>query len=155
MNREQLEKDHPEIAKAIRDEGHAAGAAAERQRIQDVEAQALPGHEKLISELKFDGKTTGPEAAAKVLAAERQKLAATAKDLKDDAPDPAAPSASATGDRQDPDADASLPVEERCKRKWDKDAKVRAEFASYDDFLAFEKANAEGRVKILRGKQAA
>ena len=38
----------------------------------------LPGHAALIDALKVDGKTTGPEAAAKVLAAEREKRAVVA-----------------------------------------------------------------------------
>ena len=54
------------------------GADAERQRILDVEAQTLPGHEALIATLKADGQTSGPQAAAQVLSAERAKLAGMA-----------------------------------------------------------------------------
>lgn len=71
-----------------RAEGRQEGADAERARIQAVEAQALPGHEALIAQMKFDGKTTGPEAAVQVLAAERQRAAARAADLHADAPAP-------------------------------------------------------------------
>lgn len=53
------------------EEGMLAGAVAERQRIADVRAQLIPGHEALIEEMVGDGKTTGPEAAVKVLAAEK------------------------------------------------------------------------------------
>ena len=53
------------------DEGKVLGAAAERQRIADVRAQLIPGHEALIDQLAADGKTTGPEAAMKVVAAEK------------------------------------------------------------------------------------
>lgn len=74
-------------------EGKAAGitegATQERQRIQAVEAQLMPGHEKLVAELKFDGKTTGPEAAVKVLNAEREKKATVLANLKEDATKPA------------------------------------------------------------------
>jgi ClpP class serine protease len=49
----------------------AEGAEAERARIQGVRAQAIPGHEALIERLAFDGKTTGPEAAVQILAAEK------------------------------------------------------------------------------------
>ncbi len=69
-------------------EGLAEGATAERSRIREVEAQLLPGHEALIAELKFDGKTTGAEAAVRVLGAERDKKAKVLIDLKADAPDP-------------------------------------------------------------------
>ena len=89
MDVTKLKKEHPEVAKALIDEGHAAGRAegvtagkaegivegsqGERDRIKAVEAQALPGHEALIGELKFDGKTTGEQAAVRILQAERQK----------------------------------------------------------------------------------
>lgn len=45
-------------------------AAAESQRIQAVLSLHAPGHEALLRELAFDGHTTGPEAAAAVLAAD-------------------------------------------------------------------------------------
>lgn len=66
----------------------AKGADAERQRIQDVLAQALPGHEALVNGLAFDGKTTGPEAAVQVLNAERAKKGVVLSNLKADAPTP-------------------------------------------------------------------
>lgn len=73
------------------------GAARERQRISDVRAQCLPGHQALIEQLAFDGKTTGPEAAMAVLAAERLSLAGAAAAHAADAPKPA-PHASAPSD---------------------------------------------------------
>lgn len=54
------------------EEGKALGAEAERERIKSVEAQALPGHAELIEQLKYDGKTTGPEAAVKILQHEKE-----------------------------------------------------------------------------------
>jgi signal peptide peptidase SppA len=56
-------------------EGLIAGAAAECARIQAVRAQSLSGHEALIEQLANDGRTTGPEAAMAVNAAERQRQA--------------------------------------------------------------------------------
>jgi capsid assembly protease len=56
----------------------AEGAAAERARILSVREQAMPGHESLIDALAFDGKTSGPEAAVQVLAAERARLSTQA-----------------------------------------------------------------------------
>ena len=53
-------------------QGRTEGAAAERARIADVRAQSLPGHQALIDTLAADGHTTGPQAAAIVLAAERK-----------------------------------------------------------------------------------
>ena len=107
---EELRAAHPDLCAALVDEGRAAGlvagAEAERTRIQAVEAQVLPGHEALIASLKFDGKTSGPEAAAQVLAAERIKLTNMAAQLKADAPKPvphaAAPDAAADQPAGDP-----------------------------------------------------
>ena len=66
--------------------GRAAGSTAERERIQAVEAQAMPGHEALIAEMKFDGKTTGPEAAVAVLNAHRASLSKRREEMHADAP---------------------------------------------------------------------
>jgi hypothetical protein len=64
-----LKAEHPDVAAAL----IAEGATAERERIQAVHAAAMPGHEKLIATLAFDGKTTGGEAALQVIAAEKAK----------------------------------------------------------------------------------
>lgn len=68
----------------------AEGAEAERARIQAVREQSMPGHEELIEKLAFDGKTTGPEAAVQVLAAERAKVKNAASARMADAIEPVA-----------------------------------------------------------------
>lgn len=70
------------------EEGKVIGATAERERIQAVESQALPGHVELIEQLKYDGKTTGPEAAVKILQAEKETRAIHLTKLKADAVQP-------------------------------------------------------------------
>lgn len=101
MNVDQLKKEHPSVAEALVAEGAAAGrekgltegkaegrtegAVAERERITAVLAQKMSGHEKLVDELAFDGKTSGPEAAVKVLQAERAKGAKQLDNLRTDA----------------------------------------------------------------------
>lgn len=94
LTREALERDHAALYGQIRTEALAEGAAQERARIQAVRAQTLPGHEALIETLAFDGKTTGPEAASAVLAAERSVIDARKKAHAADAP-PAAPDGNA------------------------------------------------------------
>lgn len=76
--------EHPEAAEILR----AEGAASELHRIQAVRAQAMPGHEKLIDQLAFDGKTSGPEAAVQILAAERSRVSSIANARAEDAPAP-------------------------------------------------------------------
>lgn len=159
LTREQLAAQHPELLQALLAEGAAAGASAERARIQAVEAQALPGHDALIATLKADGKTTGPEAAAAVLAAERTLRGKAAAQLASDAPQPVAAAAAPVVDAAAQaaaaaQAEAGLPVEDRCKAQWERDPKVRAEFGALAAFTAYTRAAEAGRVKTL-GKRAA
>ncbi len=100
MTKEELKQNHPETYAAIFTEGETAGleagkktgieegktlgAKAEQERIKAVEAQLIPGHETLIASLKADGKTTGPEAAMKVLAAEKVLRRTTLENLTGD-----------------------------------------------------------------------
>lgn len=149
---------HPDIAEAFRAEGRIEGADAERARIKDVEAQLLPGHTKLITELKFDGKTTGPQAAVAVLNAERAMAEARQQQNINDAPKPvaSAPAPDADADAAaaaaQAAADAKLSPEERAKKRWETDAKIRDEFATCESYVAYEKANAAGKVRVLGKK---
>jgi signal peptide peptidase SppA len=86
----------PEAYALIRTEG----ADAERARIQAVREQAMPGHEKLIDALAFDGRTTAPEAAVQVLAAEKARLASFAATRANDAPAPVAHAAAPESEDQ-------------------------------------------------------
>ena len=96
-SREDLERDHPEIIGAIRTDAHAAGASAERQRIQAVLALSQPGHEAMVQALAFDGRTTAGDAALQVLAAQRAAADAAGAAHFADAPS-AAPAAAAPAD---------------------------------------------------------
>lgn len=154
ITQEFIAANHPEIAEAFRAEGRVQGAESERARIQAVEAQALPGHGDLINRLKFDGKTTGPEAAVQVLAAERAMSEARARQMQADAPQPAASAPAPTSSSSSQaDADAALPLEDRAKKRWDVDASLRQEFGSFDAFLGYERAMAAGKVKVLGHKR--
>lgn len=89
MTKDDLQRDHPALFAQLQQEFTAQGATGERERILAVRAAGLPGHDALIDRLAFDGKTTGPEAALAVLAAERQLRDAAHKAHRDDAPSPA------------------------------------------------------------------
>jgi len=144
-------KGKEKASKENQDQAKAAGAASERERILAVKEQIIPGHEALVETLMFDGKTTGPEAAVKVLAAEKKLRVDTLAKHREDSPEPL-PDPSTDRDVKS-GAEKNLPVEERAKAEWEKDPKIRAEFAGdYDAFLAAEKAIAAGRVKIIGKK---
>lgn len=101
MDLTQLKAEHPDLVADIESaarEGYLAqsdieavveaakseGAAAEVARIRSVKAQLMTGHEGLIEDLMFDGKTTGPEAAVAVLDAERKLRVNAAADFRAD-----------------------------------------------------------------------
>jgi len=136
---EDVRRDYPEIADAIYQSGLAAGAEVERTRVQDVEAQALPGHEKLIAVLKYDGKTTGPEAAAQVVAAEKGLRETRLSALETLSVAPVAPLAG------QPDGTTTLTAEEKEDRDWKGKAELRAEFGdkreAYDAYMKRHRAD--------------
>ncbi len=89
----QFAAENPEAAALLR----AEGVSAELQRVKDVRASAMPGHEALVDQLAADGKTTGGEAAMAVLAAERKARTDAAAAHAADAPAAAASSAAPQG----------------------------------------------------------
>lgn len=135
---------------AAYERGKAEGANAERNRIKAVMDNSMAGHEELVKQLAFDGKTTGPEAAQKVLDAEKQKRANKLTELREDA---AKPVAHSTAPNEKPDDDSALSVEERCEKNWNanKDG-VKEEYTSLKAYIAAEKAITSGRAKILGQK---
>jgi hypothetical protein len=90
--------------------GKTEGATAERERIKAIEESAIAGHDALVKEMKFDGKTTPAEAATRLLAAEKEKKVVAFDKLKADAAkpvdhvsvDPANPSAAKDPKTADP-----------------------------------------------------
>ena len=166
ITRDYIAAEHPAIADAFRTEGEdktkaenatagQATAEAERERIKAVlDVGAGTDHEALAYAMAFDGKTTAPEAALKILAADKTAKAGNLDALRKDAPDPVKPSG-------DPDAEAaaaaaanaSLPVEDQAKAEWANDPKVRAEFSSEAGYVAWRKADAAGQIKTMGPRQ--
>ncbi len=89
----------------IRAEARDAGAAAERARISGIRAYAEPGNEALIDELVADGETTPDQAAARVLAVQRQRRESRRAAIAADDPVVAA-APSASGEQTDEPIDA-------------------------------------------------
>lgn len=148
-----LKKDHPELAAALAEEA----AGAERARIQGVLGVALPGHEALVQTLAFDGKTQPGEAALAVNTAERNALAAAGTTLRAERPAPvaAAPIADPVADAAAKSAEDAAPAgtpDERARATWEADAKLRSEFASFESYSAWFKANDRGAIRVLGAK---
>lgn len=154
---ETLLAESPEIAEVLRAEGRESamkeidavkqeaikeGAEGERARILAVKDQMIPGHEELVEALMFDGVTTGAEAAVKVVQAAKATAATFAESLVADEIKP-------LEDPKDESSASNLPLEEQCKANWNQDAKLRAEFGSYDAYFHFQKAFDSGQARIL------
>lgn len=156
ITRDYLAANHPELLAALltegfeqgQDLGNKAGADAERARIKAVKAVGLPGHETLIETLMFDGVTSADQAAGLVIEAERSKLASRLQSIAADAPKSVPHAVAPTSDGA---ADANLPIDERCKRAWDRDPELRGEFRdNFKAYIAWSKAEAAGTAKVLR-----
>lgn len=108
MDIKTLAEQHPELLAQIQAEARAAGAQAEAARVADVRSHSMKGHEALVEKLAADGKTTGPEAAMQILAAEKAAQAAAGKAfVEDDAPKPAKTAAAPSDTEKTPAAKAA------------------------------------------------
>ena len=130
-------------------EGLEQGRDAETKRIKSIEEQSFSGHETLVQEMKFDGKTDAQKAAFEFRKAEKEALTKKEADLTaDSAPIVTHDNAPET----DIDINGDLPIETRSKMVWDKDAGLRAEFQNkFEVYLAFAKNEASGTVRIFKG----
>jgi len=122
------------------------GAQQERERIQAVEAQLIPGHETLIQQLKFDGKTIGAEAAMQVLAAERVKPKALQSNGLEPLPITRSVMEEGIADKKPKKV---LSLEEKWQMNWQNDASLQSEFSCLETYLAFVKAEQNGQVNVL------
>jgi len=137
----------PDVVAQMKTDYFTDGADTERRRIQAVRDQSMPGHEKLIDELMFDGSTTGEQAAVKILQAEKKMREQMKTDLADDAPDAIEQPPT---DNVDTVNDEHLPIDKRCEARWEKDKELQKEFmGDFDGYLAYEKALDAGKVKVL------
>lgn len=76
--------EHPEAAALLR----AEGSEGERARVAAVREHEMPGYEALVAEMVADGKTSGPEAAMRVLAAVKADANRIGAERRADAPAP-------------------------------------------------------------------
>jgi ATP-dependent Clp protease, protease subunit len=141
----------PDVVAAMVKDAAAVAAKTERERIQAVRDQLIPGHEELINRLAMDGTTTGEQAAVQVLAAERQVRATVAANLVTDGPAPVPPAVPPATDPPADTVDPDAPIEDQAKAEWKKSKDLRAEFMDdFDAYLAFRQAEANGQVRILK-----
>ncbi len=148
---ENLRATHPHIAQELQ----AEGAKAERDRILGIEALAMAGHEDVVSAAKADGKTTPEQLAVRIVSAEKGRgngylNALAVAEASNPHIEPSASNTPSPG----PEEDKTLPADERCKAAWNRDSALRQEFTSFDAYVAYTKAQEDGRVRIFNSKEA-
>lgn len=119
-------------------EGKNAGTQEERTRVVGIldAAKVIPGVEAIIP----DAIKSGESVEVAMTRFKDHRLNALQKSA------PASPGAN----EEAAAAAAGLSMEERCKKEFETSAAVRAEFGTAETYLAFQRANAAGRVRLLR-----
>ena len=144
MTLKELKEKYPDLVALIVEEATAKqtelvaearteGANAERERIKAVHEQSFPGFEKIVNDAMFDGKSQAGDVAIAINSANLTALKKAGEDLSADAPDAVdepPDNGTVTLKNGKPETEA------QAKAIWDKDAKLRAEFA--DDFEVFK-----------------
>lgn len=144
MDIKTLKENHPDIAAELME----MGAVAERARILACESAGMAGHEALVNTMKFDGKSSAGDIALAIIGAEKTIRSTHLADFKANAPAPV-PHAAVPAVEVAEEEDISLPIEDRAKASWDKDAKLRAEFGgNFATYAAYAKAMDSGSVKV-------
>lgn len=129
-----------------RDEGIAAGAAAERERIAAIDTLAIPGHEGLIVAMKADG-TSAADAAVKLIQAEKLIRVNVAQALAADGILPVA-HVQASGMETQPVPDGP----EKWKADYAASEQLQKEFKTEAVYLSYQQGVKNGRIKILGRK---
>lgn len=149
-----LKAAYPALCESIATGAKVEGATAERERIAGIDKLGMKGHEALVAEMKADG-TSVEQAAMKLIGAEnalRDAQLAGVKSVEDKTGKiVAAPlsdttaQASVTSSATSPDGWATEYAAENAAG-----AKLRSEFSTKEDYVAFKQAEAAGKVRILR-----
>ena len=146
----EMVKENPDVYNAILKEGVTSGRKMETERVVDVQALSMIGHEALVTEMLLDGETTSEQAAIKILTAEKAIKADMAAKHSSDAPKVVATVINDTIEDKKIIVDENLPAVERAKMEWDADSNSKAEFdGDYEAFEAYFVANDSGLVKQL------
>lgn len=147
-----ITKNFPDIASALTknsfNEGYKAGSENERERIFELEEVSMPGHEALLEAAKKDGKTKAADLAVKIVAAEKQRGGNALKSMAEEtAAEPVVTPSTSSDMPNAPQIDANAPIEERAEAEWNGNAEIRMEFSDKDAYIAYRKAEEQGRVK--------
>ncbi len=130
----------------------AEGAKAEHARVAGIEAAALPGHEKLLAELKADGSITPEAAAMRFINAEKAARTGHADAIRNVEGTTGKVQAAVTTSVAPPAPKADTP--EGWKAEYAKSEDLQAEFASADLYVTYMQGTKDGRIRRLTQRTA-
>ena len=108
----------------------------------------MPGHEALLETAKKDGKTKAADLAVKIVAVEKQRGSNALKTITEEtAAEPVVTPSTSNDMPNAPQIDANAPIEERAEAEWNGNAEIRTEVSDKDAYIAYRKAEDQGRVK--------
>lgn len=146
VNQDSFDKGKAEGLAEGKRQGMEEGAKAETERIKAVEEQSLTGHEALIEKLKFDGKTTGEQAAVAILAAERVRNSKGLKTL--------AREAVKAVEEEEEVEETKDDENQSLETRWKASKELRAEFGdNFESFKAYEENNKVGNIRIFNSNR--
>ena len=146
----------PHRAAEFREAGHAAGleagAAAERTRIAGIEELALPGYADLAMQAKADPAVQPADFAVRQVREQRRRGEGYLDRQRESERTAPRVAVSTEADRPrreaDRSVDPSLPLDERIKAQWERDADLRAEFGgNFELYQSYAAAEEAGQVK--------
>jgi ATP-dependent Clp protease, protease subunit len=73
MDFEKLKNDYPDLYEQVINKGYENGVKSERERIQNIEELAIPGHEQLLNKAKFESGISAEQAAVEMIKANKEK----------------------------------------------------------------------------------
>lgn len=110
MDMEKLKNDYPELYKQIKNEGYSEGITAENERIKAIEDMAVPGHEELVNQAKFETKEKAEALAMNIIKAQKEQGHAFLQNRANDAPTNVGGSSAPEGNSNETQRDESANI---------------------------------------------
>ena len=146
-----LDRAYPLLTAQIR----TAAATAERERILAIESFAVPGHEPLVKAAKENPEVTAEKLSMQILQAEKATRGQKLDAVKAVEVHAAAIKADPSSGGGTPAAKTAIQTPEGWAAEYAESPSLQADYATSADYVAFKKAEASGKIRILGGRKSA
>ena len=128
------------------EKGRLEGIKQENSRINALESIDTLGYDELLKQAKANPEMTAEKLSLQILSKEKEEGSRYLSQLKSNEMN--LPKVSAVTEERI----SNLSEEDQAKANWNRDKNLQAEFASFDDYLAFVKADNKGLIKLYSNK---